>query len=116
MPDALWADCRALLPPEKAPGTCGRPPVPFRRVLDGILHVLRTGCQWKAVPREFGSGSTRARPECAASSVATVLGQQGEPYGPWDQHQQDGDQTHWQEVEPQAAQNLQHDDRDPDYG
>jgi transposase len=58
MPDALWADCRALLPPEKPPGTRGRPVVPFRQVLDGILHVLRTGCQWKAVPREFGSGST----------------------------------------------------------
>ena len=58
MPDALWADCRALLPPEKPPGTPGRPAVPFRQVLDGILHVLRTGCQWKAVPRQFGSGST----------------------------------------------------------
>ena len=58
MPDGLWADCRPLLPPEKPPGTRGRPVVPFRQVLDGILHVLRTGCQWKAVPREFGSGST----------------------------------------------------------
>src|SRR5689334_14550368 len=58
MPDALWTACRTLLPPEKPPGTRGRPVVPFRQVLDGILHVLRTGCQWKAVPREFGSGST----------------------------------------------------------
>ncbi len=58
MPDDLWAVCRRLLPPEKPLGTRGRPVVPFRRVLDGILHVLRTGCQWKAVPREFGSGST----------------------------------------------------------
>ena len=58
MPDDLWAACRALLPAEKPPGTRGRPVVPFRQVLDGILHVLRTGCQWKAVPREFGSGST----------------------------------------------------------
>src|SRR5215207_2868766 len=56
MPDDLWAACRALLPAEKPPGTRGRPVVPFRQVLDGILHVLRTGCQWKAVPREFGSG------------------------------------------------------------
>ena len=32
--------------------------MPFRKVLDGILYVLRTGCQWKAVPKEFGSGST----------------------------------------------------------
>jgi transposase len=58
MPDPLWEECRPLLPPEKAPGTPGRPAVPLRRVLDGILYVLRTGCQWKAVPRTFGSGST----------------------------------------------------------
>jgi hypothetical protein len=58
MPDTLWDECRPLLPPEKAPGTPGRPAVPLRRVLDGILYVLRTGCQWKAVPRAFGSGST----------------------------------------------------------
>ena len=58
VPDDLWERCRTILPPEKPPGTRGRPPVPFRRVLDGILHVLRTGCQWKAVPQEFGSGST----------------------------------------------------------
>ena len=24
----------------------------------GILYVLRTGCQWKALPREYGSSST----------------------------------------------------------
>ena len=58
MPDTLWDECRPLLPAEKAPGTPGRPAVPLRRVLDGILYVLRTGCQWKAVPRAFGSGST----------------------------------------------------------
>jgi transposase len=58
MPEDLWTACRALLPAEKPLGTRGRPVVPFRRVLDGILHVLRTGCQWKAVPREFGAGST----------------------------------------------------------
>jgi transposase len=32
--------------------------VPDRIVLDGILYVLRSGCPWKHVPREFGSGST----------------------------------------------------------
>jgi len=58
IPDELWATIQPLLPPEKAPGTPGRPSVPFRKVLDGILYVLRTGCQWKAVPKEFGSGST----------------------------------------------------------
>ena len=37
---------------------CGRPIIPFRKVLDGILYILRTGCQWKMLPSEFGSGST----------------------------------------------------------
>jgi transposase len=30
-------------------------------VLNGILYVLRTGCHWKAVPKEYGSGSTLHR-------------------------------------------------------
>jgi transposase len=58
IPDDLWAQLKPLLPPEKPPGTNGRPVVPFRHVMDGILYVLRTGCQWKALPREYGSGST----------------------------------------------------------
>jgi len=35
--------------------------VDARPVLDGILYVLRTGCQWKATPPEFGSPSTLHR-------------------------------------------------------
>jgi transposase len=58
VPDDLWAEIEPLLGEEKLPGTRGRPPVSFRKVLDGILYVLRTGCQWKALPREYGSGST----------------------------------------------------------
>ena len=58
IPEKMWQRIRPLLPPEKEPGTPGRPPVPFRKVMDGILFVLRTGCQWKALPRGYGSGST----------------------------------------------------------
>jgi transposase len=56
--DDLWEEFRQVLPPEKKAGTVGRPAVPYRKVLDGILYVLRTGCHWKKVPKEFGSGST----------------------------------------------------------
>lgn len=58
VPDDLWAKIEPLLPkpgPKKKPG---RPGVPNRVVLDGILYVLRMGCQWKAVSKEFSSGST----------------------------------------------------------
>lgn len=58
IPDEFWSRIQPLLPPEKPAGTNGRPVVPFRTVMDGILYVLRTGCQWKALPKEFGSGST----------------------------------------------------------
>ena len=58
IPDDLWMEVQPLLPHEKALGTNGRPAVPFRKVLDGMLYVLRTGCQWKMLPAEYGSGST----------------------------------------------------------
>ena len=56
--DELWNEIKLLLPPEKPNYTTGRSIISFRKVLDGILHVLRTGCQWKMLPREYGSGST----------------------------------------------------------
>jgi transposase len=35
----------------------GRKPMPPRQVFSAIVYVLRTGCQWKALPKEFGSAS-----------------------------------------------------------
>ena len=61
VPDAMWKKIHSLFPKEKEPGTAGRPAVPFRRVLNGILYVLRTGCHWKAAPKEYSSGSTLHR-------------------------------------------------------
>ena len=59
IPDDLWNEVKNILPAEKPIETIGRPIVPFRKVLDGILYVLRTGCQWKMLPKErYGSGST----------------------------------------------------------
>ena len=55
--DELW-DIISLLPTEKPNNTIGRPVIPYRKVMDGILYVLRTGCQWKMLPKEYGSGST----------------------------------------------------------
>ena len=58
IPDELWDEIRLILPSEKPTNTIGRQAVSFRKVLDGILYVLRTGCHWKMLPKEFGSGST----------------------------------------------------------
>jgi len=61
IPDDMWSEIAPMLGEEKEPGTRGRPPVPFRKVMDGIFYVLRTGCQWKELPKEYGSGSTAHR-------------------------------------------------------
>ena len=58
IPDDLWNEITNILPHEKPENTIGRPIVPYRKVLYGILYVLRTGCQWKMLPKDYGSGST----------------------------------------------------------
>ncbi|GAC1350056.1 MAG: hypothetical protein NVSMB27_28960 [Ktedonobacteraceae bacterium] len=54
--DQEWAILEALIPQAK-PG--GHPrTVNMREVLNAILYVLRTGCQWRALPRDFAPWST----------------------------------------------------------
>jgi transposase len=43
-----------LLPSERR----GKPRVDDRRVLSGIVHVLRSGCPWRHAPREYGPPKT----------------------------------------------------------
>jgi transposase len=57
LPDSLWVLIEPLLPPDKPPKSNGRPRVPNRRALTGILFVLRTGIPWEYLPRELGCGS-----------------------------------------------------------
>lgn len=63
-----------LLPPERPKPRGGRPRVPDRVVLAGILYRLRTGCQWKALPSEFGSSSTCHLTDGRGVPLAAVLG------------------------------------------
>jgi transposase len=53
IPDNLWNEIKDILPDEKPENTIGHPIVPYRKVLDGIIFVLRTGCQWKMLPKEY---------------------------------------------------------------
>ena len=58
MADAFWRHIQPLLPKYSRSPKGGRPRVNLRQVMNGIFYVLRTGCQWKAVPSYYGSGST----------------------------------------------------------
>lgn len=57
--DELWEIVEPLLPPPKARRYRypGRKPLPSRKVLTGILFVLKTGIPWEALPKEMGCGS-----------------------------------------------------------
>lgn len=57
--DAEWRIAQAFLP---APACRGRPRRwPMRVLLDGVLHVLRTGCAWRHLPRDFPPWQTTLR-------------------------------------------------------
>ena len=64
--DDFWARVERLIPKRqrdsgktyKRRSGGGRKPQDPRKVFEGILYVLRTGCQWKALPQsDFGSAS-----------------------------------------------------------
>ena len=55
--DELWERIQPLLPPEQAKPKGGRPRIPDRAALTGILFVLRSGIGWEYLPREMGCGS-----------------------------------------------------------
>src|SRR5919199_1485821 len=55
--DALWEIIEPLLPPEPPKPKGGRPRVPDRAALTGILFVLKSGIPWEMLPQEMGCGS-----------------------------------------------------------
>jgi transposase len=55
--DQLWARLAPLLPPEPPKPKGGRPRLPDRVVLTGIIFVLKSGIPWEMLPQEMGCGS-----------------------------------------------------------
>lgn len=53
--DGQWRKIRGLLPPR---ANRGRKPLDRRWVLNAILYVVRTGCQWRALPKDFPKWQT----------------------------------------------------------
>jgi len=59
VPDCLWeGTIEPLLQRYYPAKATGRPRVDLRRVFNGIIHQMRTGCQWNRLPQEFGSDSS----------------------------------------------------------
>jgi transposase len=54
--DDEWAHVVPLIPPAKPGGN--KRTVDVREVMNGIMYVLSTGCQWRAVPKDLPARST----------------------------------------------------------
>jgi transposase len=57
VPDGLWDIVEPLLPPEPPKPRGGRPRIPDRACLAGIVFVLKSGIPWEMLPQELGCGS-----------------------------------------------------------
>ena len=49
--DDEWALVEPLIPPAKRGGN--KRHVDVREVMNGIMYVLSTGCQWRAIPKDL---------------------------------------------------------------
>jgi hypothetical protein len=56
--DEHWKLLEPLLPRVRRSRKGGRPAIDNRRVLEGILWVLRTGARWQDLPERYPSAST----------------------------------------------------------
>lgn len=54
--DEEWKYIEPLIPPAKKGG--GKRRVKMREIVNGIMYVLSTGCQWRAVPKDLPPKST----------------------------------------------------------
>ena len=54
--DAEWDHIEPLIPPAKRGG--GKRRVNMREVVNGVMYVLSTGCQWRYIPKDLPPRST----------------------------------------------------------
>ena len=54
--DEEWALVAPLIPPAKHGG--GRRTVDEREIVNGLMYILSTGCQWRAIPKDLPPRST----------------------------------------------------------
>jgi transposase len=54
--DEEWSHVEPLIPPAKHGGT--KRTVKVREVVNGLMYILSTGCQWRAIPKDLPPRST----------------------------------------------------------
>ena len=68
--DAEWAEIAPLIPPARRGGR--RREVVVRDLVNGLMYVLSTGCQWRYIPKDLPPKSTVYRYFCDWSRGRTL--------------------------------------------
>src|SRR6516165_8561158 len=79
--DAEWAHVEPLIPPAKRGGN--RRHVDEREVVNGLMYVLSTGCQWRAIPKDKPPRAKQARPPPSSTARASRAQKKGVPHRPF---------------------------------
>src|SRR6266704_911280 len=67
--DEEWAHVAPAIPPAKPGGN--KRTVDVREVMNGVMYVLSTGCQWRALPKDLAPKSTvQDSPRIGRTSIA----------------------------------------------
>jgi transposase len=87
--DEEWAEIEPQIPPAKRGGN--KRTVNMREVVNGLMYILSTGCQWRALPKDLPPKSTvhdyfdralrphaRAHPSRALRQVPRAYGTRGQ--------------------------------------
>ena len=88
--DAEWALIEPGLPPAKPGGN--KRTVNLREIANGLMYILSTGCQWRAIPKDLPPRSTlhdyfdlwswaRSHPSRALCRMSRTRGARGFPDG-----------------------------------
>lgn len=91
-----WQRLQPLMPSQTP--RVGRPSLDHRRVINGILWILRTGAPWRDMPERYGKWQTvsgrfyRWRKDGLWQQILSTLQQQADAKGQlnWELHHVDG--------------------------
>lgn len=70
--DREWEEIEPMIPPAKHGGR--HRSVDVREVMNGIMYVLSTGCQWRYAPKKGGANRQTLRPRQRLRNLASPMG------------------------------------------
>ena len=72
--DREWKTIPPLIPVNQEPGR--KMTLKLREVLNAIFYVVRTGCQWRALPGDFPNWSSVYYPAGVRNLLVIAIGQE----------------------------------------